>query len=121
MSDTRDPSELGERLLARRDPGSGFDRLVPPTLSELADAAPLDDVPAFGAGERESGLIEWVQWGSSLFHVRLSSGGRLACGAIAPATAAANSFPPTERKCANCLATLRLNDGGARRRAWERS
>lgn len=39
--DRRDPAALGEALLSRRDPSAGFDRLVPLTLSELADAAPL--------------------------------------------------------------------------------
>lgn len=40
MNDRRDPALLGERLLARRGEPR-FDRLVPRTLSELYDAAPL--------------------------------------------------------------------------------
>lgn len=39
--DRRDPSALGEALLSRREPTSGFDRLVPRPLSALYDAAPL--------------------------------------------------------------------------------
>lgn len=54
-------------------------------------------------------LVEWVQWrtgsGLSLFHVRKSSGGFLACGRKVPpfAAPAADSFPPVELKCAVCL------------------
>lgn len=42
MNDRRDPSLLREALLARREPDSGFGRLIPFTLSGLYDAAPLD-------------------------------------------------------------------------------
>jgi hypothetical protein len=47
--DERDPAMLGLALLARQL-GAGFDRIVPRTLSELADAAPLD-VPSFATAE----------------------------------------------------------------------
>lgn len=53
-------------------------------------------------------LREWVQWRGaggalSLYHVRLSTSGALLCGRRAPLGAAADSFPPAEKKCAICL------------------
>lgn len=56
-------------------------------------------------------LVEWVQWKGkrgelSLYHVRVTSGGWLLCGRKAGASAAADSFPPVEQKCAICLGKL---------------
>jgi hypothetical protein len=58
-----------------------------------------DDAPA--------PLVEWVQWRrGGLFHVRLNTGGDLACGRTSPPTAPADSFPPVELLCSQCLVAL---------------
>ena len=63
-------------------------------------------------------LIEWVAWKTrkpgifgdhrSLYHVRLSSGGRLLCGTRPPEgnVPAADSLVAVERRCSNCLGKL---------------
>lgn len=86
MNDGRDPTELGERLLAARaeSPELPFSAIV------------------------TSSLVEWVQWQGSRYHVRLSTGGVLLCGTSSPLaeTAAANSFPPAAKCCGLCRRAL---------------
>lgn len=85
-------------------------RPTPPGALDTFEPEPPEPEPTLDEIERKPmpTLREWVQWRGaggelSRYHVRLSTSGALLCGRRAPLGAAADSFPPAEKKCAICL------------------